>query len=183
MGYVQPSVNVSESGGVAQLTVNTAMPSGGIPNELSIFLIVDTSDETAIGLEFRVGFSVLYSPLYPCFYDNGWNIDSIYILTGRYHRKLLMMFPITPYCMVVIWSITTKGLGTRVISVNCICSLCYDLQPGLLVHIQGSQYTVTRYTCSLRYNILVYMNQNLQLSVTVSIKLHYYPVTILTFSH
>ena len=78
VGYVQPSVNVSESDGVAQLTVNTSMPSGGIPNELSIFLIVDTSDETAIGLEFRVGFSVLYSPLYPCFYDNGWNIDSIY---------------------------------------------------------------------------------------------------------
>ena len=77
MGYVQPSVNVSESDGVAQLTVNTSMPSGGVPNELSIFLIVDTSAETAIGLEF--GFSVLYSPpLYPCFYDNGWNIDSIY---------------------------------------------------------------------------------------------------------
>ena len=75
LGYVQPSVNVSESDGVAQLTVNTAMPSGGVPNE--IFLIVNTSDETAIGLEF--GFSVLYSPpLYPCFYDKGWNIDSIY---------------------------------------------------------------------------------------------------------
>ena len=63
VGYVQPSVNVSESDGVAQLTVNTSMPSGGVPNEMSIFLIVDTSDETAIGLEF--GFSVLYSPLYP----------------------------------------------------------------------------------------------------------------------
>ena len=71
VGYVQPSVSVSESGGVAQLTVNTAMPSGGVPHEMSIFLIVDTSDETAIGLEFRVGFSVLYSPpLYPCVYDN-----------------------------------------------------------------------------------------------------------------
>ena len=68
MGYVQPSVNVSESDGVAQLTVNTSMPSGGVPHEMSIFLIVDTSDETAIGLEF--GFSVLYSPLYPCVYDN-----------------------------------------------------------------------------------------------------------------
>ena len=63
MGYVQPSVNVSESDGVAQLTVNTSMPSGGVPNEMSIYLIVDTSDETAIGLEF--GFSVLYSPLHP----------------------------------------------------------------------------------------------------------------------
>ena len=63
VGYVQPSVNVSESDGVAQLTVNTSMPSGGVPNEMSIFLIVNTSDETAIGLEF--GFSVLYSPLYP----------------------------------------------------------------------------------------------------------------------
>ena len=63
VGYVQPSVNVSESDGVAQLTVNTSMPSGGVLNEMSIFLIVNTSDETAIGLEF--GFSVLYSPLYP----------------------------------------------------------------------------------------------------------------------
>ena len=56
VGYVQPSVNVSESDGVAQLTVNTSMPSGGVPIEMSIFLIVDTSDETAKGLEFRVGF-------------------------------------------------------------------------------------------------------------------------------
>ena len=54
VGYIQPSVNVSESDGVAQLTVNISMPSVAVPIALSFLLLVNTSDETATGLEFRV---------------------------------------------------------------------------------------------------------------------------------
>ena len=48
--YVQPFVNVSESDGVARLTVATTMPTGV---ETSFFLLVNTLDGTATGLEFR----------------------------------------------------------------------------------------------------------------------------------
>ena len=51
LGYVQPSVNVSESDGVAQLTVNTSMLSGAVPIKMSFSLLVNTLDGTAIGLE------------------------------------------------------------------------------------------------------------------------------------
>ena len=51
MGYVQPSGTVSESDGVAQLTVNTSMLSGAVPTEMTFSLLVNTSDGTAIGLE------------------------------------------------------------------------------------------------------------------------------------
>ena len=49
--YVQRTVTVLESDSVAQLTVNISMPSGAVPNETSFSLLVNTSDETAIGLE------------------------------------------------------------------------------------------------------------------------------------
>ena len=78
MDYVQRTVTVLESDGVAQLTVNISMPSGGVPNEMSFGLLVNTSDETAIGLEFTVDFMYLYSLLVSIV------MDGILILTGRY---------------------------------------------------------------------------------------------------
>ena len=54
MGYVHTNVTVSESNGVATLTVAISMPSGAVPDEICFYLLVNTSDETATGLEFRV---------------------------------------------------------------------------------------------------------------------------------
>ena len=52
MGYNQRAVTVSESDGVAQLTVKILKPHALVPidSELFFFLVVDTSDGTATGL-------------------------------------------------------------------------------------------------------------------------------------
>ena len=50
---VQPFVNVSESDGVARLTVAITMPTGVDTIETTFSLLVDTSDRTATGLEFK----------------------------------------------------------------------------------------------------------------------------------
>ena len=47
MGYNQTAVNVSESDGMAQLTVTVLMPPEADPIETSFYLIVNTSDGTA----------------------------------------------------------------------------------------------------------------------------------------
>ena len=56
VGYVHTTVNVSESDGVAQLTVAISMPPEGDPIEMSFFLLVNTQDQTATGLSWRLGF-------------------------------------------------------------------------------------------------------------------------------
>ena len=50
MGYVQTVVTVSESDGVAQLTVSISMSPEADPIETSFFLLLNTSDGTATGL-------------------------------------------------------------------------------------------------------------------------------------
>ena len=47
MGYNQTAVNVSESDGMAQLTVAISVPPGADPIETSFYLIVNTLDGTA----------------------------------------------------------------------------------------------------------------------------------------
>ena len=49
VGYIQTNVTVSESDGVAQLTVAISMPPEDVSIETSFYLIVNTSDETATG--------------------------------------------------------------------------------------------------------------------------------------
>ena len=52
MGYNQTDVTVSESDGVAQLTVKILMPHDDVPIDSEVFfsLVVNTSDGTAKGL-------------------------------------------------------------------------------------------------------------------------------------
>ena len=47
VGYVETAVNVSESDGVAQLTVGISVPPENISIETSFSLLVNTLDETA----------------------------------------------------------------------------------------------------------------------------------------
>ena len=47
VGYVETAVNVSESDGVAQLTVGISVPPEADPIEMIFFLLVNTLDETA----------------------------------------------------------------------------------------------------------------------------------------
>ena len=47
VGYVETAVNVSESDGVARLTVAISVPSEACPIEMLFFLLVNTLDETA----------------------------------------------------------------------------------------------------------------------------------------
>ena len=47
VGYVQTAVNVSESDGVAQLTVAISVPPEEDQIEMLFFLLVNTLDETA----------------------------------------------------------------------------------------------------------------------------------------
>ena len=47
MGYVETAVNISESDGVAQLTVGISVPPENISIETSFSLLVNTLDETA----------------------------------------------------------------------------------------------------------------------------------------
>ena len=54
MGYVQPSVNVSESDRMARLSVAVSMSSGADPIETPFYLLVNTLDGTATGLHSRV---------------------------------------------------------------------------------------------------------------------------------
>ena len=44
VGYIQVTVNVSESDGMAQLTVAISMPPGTVPIETSFYLLVNTID-------------------------------------------------------------------------------------------------------------------------------------------
>ena len=50
VGYVDTSVTVFESAGVAQLTVAISVPPGTDPIETSFSLLVNTNDGTAAGL-------------------------------------------------------------------------------------------------------------------------------------
>ena len=50
VGYVDTSVTVLESAGVAQLTVAISVPPQGDPIETTLFLLVNTNDGTAAGL-------------------------------------------------------------------------------------------------------------------------------------
>ena len=50
MGYVNTSVTILESDGVAQLTVIISSPPGTVLIETSLFLLVSTLDGTATGL-------------------------------------------------------------------------------------------------------------------------------------
>ena len=45
MGYIQVTVNVSESDGMAKLTVAFSMPPGTVPLETSFYLLVNTIDD------------------------------------------------------------------------------------------------------------------------------------------
>ena len=47
MGYIQVTVNVFESDGMAQLTVAISMPPGTVPMETSFYLLVKTVDGPA----------------------------------------------------------------------------------------------------------------------------------------
>ena len=49
MGYVETALNVSESDGVAQLTVGISVPPEDVPIETSLYLIVNTLNGTATG--------------------------------------------------------------------------------------------------------------------------------------
>ena len=55
VGYVHTSATVLESDGVAQLTVAISTPPGTDPIEMSFFLLVNTVDQTATGLLWRLG--------------------------------------------------------------------------------------------------------------------------------
>ena len=50
VGYIETDVSVSESDGVAQLTVAISVPPQGVPIETSFTLLVNTFDGTAAGL-------------------------------------------------------------------------------------------------------------------------------------
>ena len=49
VGYIETAVNVSESDGVAQLTVGISVPPEDVPIETSLYLIVNTLNGTATG--------------------------------------------------------------------------------------------------------------------------------------
>ena len=53
VGYAQSSESFLEGGGVARLTVAITMPIGADTVETTFSLLVDTSDRTATGLEFK----------------------------------------------------------------------------------------------------------------------------------
>ena len=53
VGYVQTAVNVSESDGMARLSVAISMPSGADPIETSFYLLVNTLDGTAIAVDLQ----------------------------------------------------------------------------------------------------------------------------------
>ena len=65
VGYVKTAVNVSESDGVAQLTVCISVPLGADPIETLFFLLVNTLDETATatGLSYWSSHTLTLSPL------------------------------------------------------------------------------------------------------------------------
>ena len=54
VGYVETAMNVSESDGVAQLTVAISMPSEDVPIETSFSLLVNTTGLLAIKCGFGV---------------------------------------------------------------------------------------------------------------------------------
>jgi len=59
VGYVQTAVSVSESAGVAQLTVAISVPPQGDPIETSFTLLVNTFNGTAAGLTSRLNFDYI----------------------------------------------------------------------------------------------------------------------------
>ena len=59
VGYVQTAVSVSESDGVAELTVAISVPPQGDPIETSFTLLVNTFDGTAAGLTSRLEFDYI----------------------------------------------------------------------------------------------------------------------------
>ena len=63
MGYNQTAVTVSESDGVAQLTVKIFMPHEDVPIDSEVFfsLVVNTSDGTATGLVYQF-WNLVYVP-------------------------------------------------------------------------------------------------------------------------
>ena len=56
VGFVHTTVTVLESDRVAQLTVAISTPPEADPIEMSFFLLVNTLDQTATGLPWRLGF-------------------------------------------------------------------------------------------------------------------------------
>ena len=60
VGYIVTEVNVSESDGVAQLTVAITIPTEENPLETSFSLLVNTLDRTATGLAWILGL-IMYS--------------------------------------------------------------------------------------------------------------------------
>ena len=65
VGYVETAVNVSESDGVARLTVGISVPPRADPIETLFFLLVNTLDETATarGLPYWSAHTHSHSPL------------------------------------------------------------------------------------------------------------------------
>jgi len=59
VGYVDTAVSVSESAGVAQLTVTISVPPQGDPIETSFTLLVNTFDGTAAGLASCLAFDYI----------------------------------------------------------------------------------------------------------------------------
>ena len=55
MEYVYTTVTVFESDEVATLTVAISMPPEADPIQMSLFLLVNTQDQTATGLLWRLG--------------------------------------------------------------------------------------------------------------------------------
>ena len=55
VGFVHTSVTVLEGDEVAKLTVGISMPPVADPIEMSFFLLVNTLDQTATGLSWRLG--------------------------------------------------------------------------------------------------------------------------------
>ena len=64
MGYVNTTVIIFESDGVAKLTVAISSPHGAVQIETSFFLLVSTLDGTATGLSWssRLEFDFLHIP-------------------------------------------------------------------------------------------------------------------------
>jgi len=60
VGYVQTDVSVSESDGVAQLTVAISVPPQGDPIETSFTLLVNTFNGTAAGLASCLNFDYIF---------------------------------------------------------------------------------------------------------------------------
>ena len=63
MGFVDTTVIIFESDGVAQLTVAISSPHGVFPIEISLVLLVSTLDRTATGLSLRSRLEFDFTPV------------------------------------------------------------------------------------------------------------------------